>query len=108
MYLGSPEGTKTVTTDAIFRIMIEAETPADDGMQMMRVETFQVSVPAKFPSEAEVAASVQKMAKDLSALHAAPLAEPYSGPALLSGRAAAVFFHDVLGHRGEGPRQRGR
>jgi TldD protein len=107
-YLVSTEGTKIVTADAIFRIMIEAETRADDGMQLMRVETFQFSDPAKFPSEAEVAVKVQKMASDLSALHAAPLAEPYSGPALLSGRAAAVFFHEVLGHRVEGQRQRGR
>jgi predicted Zn-dependent protease len=107
-YLVSTEGTKIVTSDAIFRIMIEAETRADDGMQLMRVETFQFSDPAKFPSEAEVAARAQKMASDLSALHAAPLAEPYSGPALLSGRAAAVFFHEVLGHRVEGQRQRGR
>jgi TldD protein len=107
-YLVSSEGTKIVTADAIFRIMIEAETRADDGMQLMRVETYQFTDPAKFPSEAEVAQNVQKMAKDLSALRAAPLAEPYSGPALLSGRAAAVFFHEVLGHRIEGQRQRGR
>jgi TldD protein len=107
-YLVSTEGTKIVTADAIFRVMIEAETRADDGMQLMRVETFQFSDPAKFPSEAEVAATAKKMASDLSALHAAPLAEPYSGPALLSGRAAAVFFHEVLGHRVEGQRQRGR
>src|SRR6266478_8043059 len=97
-----------VTAHAIFRVMIEAETRADDGMQLMRVETFQFSDPAKFPSDAEVAAAAKKMASDLSALHAAPLAQPYSGPALLSGRAAAVFFHEVLGHRIEGQRQRGR
>ncbi len=107
-YLDSTEGTKIVTADAVFRVMIEAETRADDGMQLMRVETFQFSDPAKGPSDAEVAASVQKMAGDLSALRAAPLAEPYNGPALLSGRAAAVFFHEVLGHRVEGQRQRGR
>jgi|HubBroStandDraft_1064217.scaffolds.fasta_scaffold51642_1 TldD protein len=107
-YLVSTEGTKIVTADAIFRIMIEAETRADDGMELMRVETFQFSDPTKVPSEAEVAASAKKMATDLSALRAAPLAEPYSGPALLSGRAAAVFFHEVLGHRVEGQRQRGR
>jgi predicted Zn-dependent protease len=35
------------------------------------------------------------------------VAEPYDGPALLSGRAAGVFFHEVLGHRLEGQRQRG-
>jgi TldD protein len=107
-YLVSTEGTKIVTADAIFRVMVEAETRADDGMQLTRVETFQFSDPAKVPSEAEVAASAKKMAEDLSALRAAPLAEPYSGPALLSGRASAVFFHEVLGHRVEGQRQRGR
>jgi TldD protein len=107
-YLVSTEGSRIVTADAIFRIVIEAETRADDGMQLMRVETFQFSDPAKFPSPAEVAASAEKMASDLSALRAAPLAEPYNGPALLSGRAAAVFFHEVLGHRVEGQRQRGR
>jgi len=35
------------------------------------------------------------------------VAQPFDGPALLSGRAAAVFFHEVLGHRVEGQRQRG-
>ncbi len=107
-YLVSTEGTKIVTADAIFRLMIQAETLADDGMQLMRVETFQFSDPTKFPSDAEVEAIVGKMATDLSALRTAPLAEPYSGPALLSGRAVAVFFHEVLGHRVEGQRQRGR
>ena len=36
----------------------------------------------------------------------APRAAAYHGPPLLSGRAAAVFFHEVLGHRLEGHRQR--
>lgn len=107
-YLVSTEGTKVVTADAIFRVMIEAEARADDGMQLMRVETFQFSDPAKMPSEAQIAASARKMASDLDMLRKAPLAEPYMGPALLSGRAAAVFFHEVLGHRVEGQRQRGR
>ncbi|MGB9236182.1 MAG: metallopeptidase TldD-related protein [Terriglobales bacterium] len=107
-YLVSTEGTKVVTSDAIFRIMIEGEVLADDGMRLERVETYQYSDPSKFPSQAEVEASVKKIAADLNALRSAPLAEPYSGPALLSGRAAAVFFHEVLGHRVEGQRQRGR
>jgi TldD protein len=107
-YLVSTEGTKVVTGDAVYRIVIQAQVRADDGMQLLRVETFQFSDPTKVPAEAEVVASVKKMASDLSALRAAPLAEPYNGPALLSGRAAAVFFHEVLGHRVEGQRQRGR
>ena len=83
-YLVTTEGTKVVTSDAIFRVMIEGQVLADDGMQLERVETFQSSDPSKFPSQAEVEASVKKIAGDLKALRAAPLAEPYSGPALLS------------------------
>src|SRR5208337_1743968 len=61
----------------------------------------------QLPSAAEIDARVEKMAQDLDALRKAPVAEPYDGPALLSGRSAGVFFHEVLGHRLEGQRQRG-
>ena len=33
------------------------------------------------------------------------MAEAYTGPAILSGKASAVFFHEVLGHRLEGKRR---
>jgi predicted Zn-dependent protease len=103
----STEGTRVVAPSAMVRLMIEAETQADDGMELMRVETFQAESTDHLPGETEIAAHVDKMAADLKALRSAPLAEPYDGPALLSGRAAAVFFHEVLGHRLEGHRQRG-
>jgi predicted Zn-dependent protease len=44
--------------------------------------------------------------KELEALLAAPAVEPYVGPAILSGRAAGVFFHEIFGHRVEGFRQK--
>jgi TldD protein len=103
----SSEGSRIVTTSALVRLAIEAETRADDGMELMRVETFQAESLDRLPGEAVVAARMEKMATDLKALRAAPVAEPFDGPALLSGRAAAVFFHEVLGHRLEGHRQRG-
>lgn len=105
-YLSS-EGTHVITSETMVRVIIQAETRADDGMDLMRVETFQTETIAQLPPEAEIAARVQKMAADLKVLRAAPLAEPFDGPALLSGRASAVFFHEVLGHRLEGHRQRG-
>ncbi len=37
----------------------------------------------------------------------APVADPYTGPAILSGRASAVFFHEIFGHRVEGQREKG-
>jgi predicted Zn-dependent protease len=39
-------------------------------------------------------------------LREAPVVDPSSGPAILSGRAAGVFFHEIFGHRIEGHRQK--
>jgi len=103
----STEGNHVVAPSAFIRVAIQAETRADDGMELMRVETFQAESLEHLPAESEVAIRVEKMASDLKALREAPLAEPFDGPALLSGRAAGVFFHEVLGHRLEGHRQRG-
>jgi predicted Zn-dependent protease len=104
--LVSSEGAALASPSASTRLIMEAETRADDGMELIRVETFQAPSAAGLPGEAELTAKIDKMAADLKDLRKAPVAEPYDGPALLSGRAAAVFFHEVLGHRLEGHRQR--
>jgi predicted Zn-dependent protease len=104
--LVSSEGAALATPSATARLIMEAQTRADDGMELLRVETFQAPSVSALPAEATLAAKIDKMAEDLRDLRKAPVAEPYDGPALLSGRAAAVFFHEVLGHRLEGHRQR--
>lgn len=105
-YLATSEGTALVHPSEMSRLVIQGETRADDGMELLRVETFQAPAPGQLPSDAELTAKVDKVAADLKALRKAPAAEPYAGPALLSGRASAVFFHEVLGHRLEGHRQK--
>jgi TldD protein len=107
LHFVSSEDSHVIVPSATIRVAIEAMGRASDGMELMRVETFQAATIDHLPPEAEVAARVKKMATDLKALIDAPLAEPFDGPALLSGRASAVFFHEVLGHRLEGHRQRG-
>ena len=102
----STEGSAIATPSASARMVIEAQTRADDGMDLLRVETFQSPTASGLPGEKELLGKVEKIAADLKALRNAPVAEPYAGPAVLSGRAAAVFFHEVLGHRLEGHRQR--
>jgi TldD protein len=102
----SSEGSAIETPSATTRLIMEAQTRAADGMELLRVETFQAPSAAGLPSESALNSKIEKMADDLKALKNAPVAEPYDGPALLSGRAAAVFFHEVLGHRLEGHRQR--
>ena len=105
--LVSTEGSRVAVPSAVVRMVVEAETRAADGMEMIRNETFQARSIENLPRSPEIAARVDKMAADLKALRDAPVAEPYAGPALLSGRAAAVFFHEVLGHRLEGRHLRG-
>jgi predicted Zn-dependent protease len=106
-YFVSSEGSTVESPGLLVRLVVEASTRAEDGMELLRVETFESAKPEGLPSVQELTAKEDKMAADLKALRAAPLAEPFDGPALLSGRAAAVFFHEVLGHRLEGHRQRG-
>ena len=104
--LVSSEGAAIATPSASTRMVIEAQARADDGMELLRVETFQAQSASGLPAESELNGKIQKMAEDLRDLRKAPVAEPYDGPAMLSGRASAVFFHEVLGHRLEGHRQR--
>lgn len=106
-YFVSSEGSRIESQRPQVRLILYAETRADDGMDLLRNETFDGSTFDRLPSDAVVEAKIQKMAEDLKRLRTAPLVEPFSGPALLSGRAAAVFFHEVVGHRLEGQRQRG-
>ncbi|RMH45314.1 MAG: hypothetical protein D6689_00115 [Deltaproteobacteria bacterium] len=70
------------------------------------METRYAATPGDLPDEAEVDRMIERVTADLNALHKAPIAEPYDGPAILQGRAAAVFFHEVFGHRIEGHRQK--
>ena len=103
----STEGNYLIAPSAGVRMVIEAETRAMDGMELIRAETFQAESLDHMPADSEITLRLEKMASDLKALRDAPVAEPFDGPVLLSGRAAAVFFHEVLGHRLEGHRQRG-
>jgi TldD protein len=105
-YLATSEGSALVRPSAMVRLVIQAAARADDGTELMRVESFQAATAEQLPSDADLEAKVAQMSGDLKDLRAAPSADPYAGPAMLSGRAAAVFFHEVLGHRLEGHRQR--
>jgi predicted Zn-dependent protease len=50
--------------------------------------------------------AVRTAGANLQQLLSAPLADPYVGPAILSGKASGVLFHEIFGHRIEGHRQK--
>ncbi len=106
-YYVSSEGSRLVTPQVSAGLVVLATTRADDGMDLTLARVFQAATADGLPSQAEMEKSIREMAQRLEDLRRAPVTEPFDGPALLSGRAAAVFFHEVLGHRLEGQRQRG-
>jgi predicted Zn-dependent protease len=106
-YFVSSEGSRLVYPHQLIRIVVVASTRAENGMDISLARTFESRTDHDLPSQTELERQIQLLAGQLDALRTAPVAEPYNGPALLSGRASAVFFHEVLGHRLEGQRQRG-
>ena len=99
-------GSKVQSSHVRLRIMLSATGQADDGMRLARFESFEVHTPEQLPAQALLLATAKRLREELVALRAAPLAEPYAGPAVLAGRAAGVFFHEIFGHRLEGHRQK--
>ncbi len=99
-------GSKVQAGHVRLRIMLSATAQAEDGMRLSRMENFEVHTPEQLPAQALLMATAKRLREELVALRAAPLAEPYAGPAVLAGRAAGVFFHEIFGHRLEGHRQK--
>jgi len=100
------EGAEIQTSQPIYRLYLSAYAKAADGMELPRYESFFAFTPQELPSDQSVLRAVERMITDLHALQRAPAIDPYTGPAILSGRASAVFFHEVFGHRVEGHRQK--
>lgn len=105
-YLVNSEGTRLEHGRTFARILISARGKAIDGSDLGTSETFEAEDLSGLPGEATVKAAVVRVAEDLKALLRAPEVNPYVGPAILSGRASAVLFHEIFGHRVEGHRQK--
>lgn len=105
-YQVNSEGTRLQFGQVRYRLELYIQGKAPDGMDIERYYNFDWTDPAAAPDDKTVLAEGKVMTKELEDLVAAPLVEPYAGPAMLTGRAAAVFFHEVFGHRAEGHRQK--
>jgi len=92
-YFVNSEGTKIRTSWTNARLLISVGVKADDGMPLSRTEEYFVRDPEDLPNEDEMEKMIDRATKDLDALHKAPIVDPFVGPTILQGRAAAVFFH---------------
>ena len=105
-YLATTEGTRLQHGRGFARVIISAVARANDGMDLTTSETFEAVDPQGLPKDEVIQAAIERVAKDLTGLLKAPVVDPFIGPAILSGRAAGVFFHEIFGHRVEGHRQK--
>jgi TldD protein len=100
------DGSEVQVWQPFYRLMISALSKADDGMELPRYESYFAFTPEGLPDDESVLRDVERIIRDLEALRTAPIVDPYTGPAILSGRASGVFFHEIFGHRVEGHRQK--
>jgi TldD protein len=105
-YFVSSEGTVIRQSEPNVRLFASASTKADDGMTLPLFSSYFAFQPENLPSEEIIGQDIRRMIQTLGQLRDAPLAETYSGPAILSGAASGVFFHEIFGHRVEGHRQK--
>jgi len=105
-YQVTSEGTQLQFGQIRYRLELFIQGKAPDGMDIERYYNFDWVNPADAPDDKAVYAASASMRKEMEGLVAAPINDPTVGPALLTGRAAAVFFHEVFGHRAEGHRQK--
>ncbi len=100
------EGARVQSSRVRVRLMMVVTAQAADGMALERFLSFERHDASQLPSPAELERMAAQLHSELMALREAPIAEPYTGPAVLEGPAAGVFFHEIFGHRLEGHRQK--
>ncbi len=103
-YFVNTEGTKIVENAVTYRISLNASAIAEDGMQIPLYKSYFALNIKDLPSDEELLADARKLAETIVRLKNAPVAEAFTGPALLTPQAASVFFHEIFGHRVEGAR----
>lgn len=89
-------------------IYIYAETKTDDGMWVSDFETIFFFNEKDLPSYDSLIILTKKIIENVKNLKYAKIQESYKGPVLIKSPASGVFFHEILGHRLEGHRQRSR
>lgn len=100
------EGTKIRRGRNSIRVFILARAKASDGMDLVATESFEAHDFSRLAKEKDMEEAVDRVGRELVEMLKAPVVDPFVGPAILSGRASGVFFHEIFGHRIEGHRQK--
>lgn len=105
-YLVNTEGTVLRTSSVTYTVSLQATARAADGEPVDAYRFHFVTDPSELPDEQAFIQEARGLAKELTLLRKVPSLSPYTGPAILDPGVAGVLFHEALGHRLEGERQR--
>ncbi len=105
-YLVNSEGTAIANGRNVYGVAMTAYARAEDGSLLEAERAFYAAVEGHLPSTSKLQNEAKQMILDLAALKVAKPIDPYTGPAILAPEAAGVLFHEALGHRLEGERQK--
>jgi predicted Zn-dependent protease len=107
-FLVTSEGTRLATPaeEMPHELRIGAATRADDGMRLEDGVYLSLRSFDDLPPTAELERQVRSVAAELTAMRAAPVQDAEAAPAILDPEMSGVLFHEALGHKLEGQRQR--
>lgn len=105
-YFVSTEGASVAENYIAARLYVSGTMKSSDGMELPLYESYMAFSPDKLPPDEAIIADANKMVAKLKELKESPVVQPYTGPALLTGKASGVFFHEIFGHRIEGQRMK--
>lgn len=105
-YIVTSEGSSVVEGGTLVRLSYTITTRNEDGMTLERTNSYDGFDVSDLPSSDVIKAQIKQDLETLKVLRNAPVVEPFTGPVILKNRASGVFFHEILGHRVEGHRQK--
>ncbi len=107
-FLVTSEGTELLTPSERMpsEIHVNVATRADDGMRLEDSLFIPLVDFDHAPRREELKKKVRALAEELSSLRRAPVQDAATAPAILDPEMSGVLFHEALGHKLEGERQR--
>ncbi len=103
-YFLSTEGSRIRQNELRAELQISASIRSSGGNVIPLHQSYFARHPSELPSKEQIQADIDQMIAKLKELKTAPVAGPFAGPAIFSGRSAGVFFHEIFGHRVEADR----
>lgn len=101
---GTRLATKLQNVRGVLRLQIA--TRSSDGMKLVNHRSWVFNELSQLPDSLILRAEAERLARELLTAREAPLQAPMAVPVLLDPEVTGVLFHEALGHKLEGQRQR--